>query len=490
MKAIIQREKRIVGLDIEENCVVASTLTKRGKMISLDRYSVVSNLKDLIKDSFFKGENIAINLPAQAVLFRSFHLAPSFLKSKNKKQDILGFLIRQSLPFKLEDCYWDTFILNSNLNLIAARKEVVEKYIAQVQGSDLKVSGVTASSIALYNVLIYTYPEREKDRSMLLNIKTNSSELLIYEAKRLWVYPLSMGKKNFQEESDAEQKFSVEIQRLFNSHYSDNPLPQKIPSHFYVSGQEGLEGFVSFLRKIMTDSEIEILQPLKKLKLINTTLSKDRQIINLSLGLGLTYLEIPFGLKINLIEGKIRKERFLATINLLKQIAFFAAVFITVCLLFLDLKLIQNLKKEASIYKNNQLQISSILPKTKALKEEKEKLQGLDEFLERKLDQQGFYVKSLAAISGSKPQAITIKEFDAQMKEGNLEVVISGNARKYEDINVFLGELKKNEDIKEVKVVASTFPALETEAKDIDFKLRFEVPCKSNSKTIGVSDKK
>jgi len=476
MMEILQKEKRIIGLDIDENFVVATSLINRAKKIYLDKYAVRSSLFELLKDPYFKGSSVVMNLPAQTVLFRSFHLAPVLLKGKNKQQEILAFLSRQSLPFKLEDCFWDTFIMNSNLNLIAARKEVVEKYIAQVQDLGLRVSAVTASLIALYNVLIYTYPERDRDRSILLNIKTTSSDILIYEGNRLWLYPLSMGKRNLSETSDDIERFSIEIQRIFNSHYLQNPLAQKMASHFYLSGQLCPELLSPVLKNILSDFEIKVFQPLEKIGLLTKEPSLDSQVMSLSLGLGLTYLKIPLGLEINLIEAKIKKEQHSASLDILKKASFFFAVLVALYVLFLDIKLINHLKKQVSIFKNNQVQISSILPDIKALKEEKEKLQKLEYFLQEKLDQQGFYLRALAMISASKPITIIIKEVDAQMKEVGLEVVLSGSARNYEDINVFLSELKKNKDITEVKVVASTFPALETEVKEIDFKLRFEVP--------------
>jgi hypothetical protein len=475
----MQKQKKVISLEIDDGGVVATALSARKKQIHLDRYAIALSLKELAADLFFKAAEVVINLPSQIVLFRSFHLAPSFFKEKNMQKEISAFLQRQNLPFKLEECYWNWFTNDSNLSLIAARKEAVEKYIAFVQEAGFRVIGVCTPLIALYNVLIHTHCERAKDRFVLLNIKTSSSDLVIYESRRLWIYPLSTGSRNLHESKDSVEAFSGEAQRIFNAHYLQNPLAgQNAPNYFYITGKGSLEPLAAFLKKLFSDFEIITLDPLKT---IETSLKSkeypiNQQALSLSLGLGLTYLNIPFGLKVNLIEEKIKKAKQSAVFNVLKSAIFFFAVLLAAGILFIDIKLLNDLKAQTAIYKNSELQVSTILPEIKVLKEENEKLKKLEGFLTNKLNQQDLYLKALAVVSQTKPSSVEIKEFDAQIKEATFEVIISGTASEYEYINMFLNELKKNNNLKDVKVIASTVPEAEAEAKEIDFKLRFEIP--------------
>ncbi|MFH1457803.1 MAG: hypothetical protein ABIG31_01385 [Candidatus Omnitrophota bacterium] len=475
----MQKQKKIISLDIDETSVVATALSKRRQQVHLERYAVVAELRELAADLFFRSADVIIQIPSQVVLFRSFHLASSFFKGRNMQKDILAFLQRQNLPFRLEDCYWHSFAMDSNLNFVAARKEAVDRIIHQVEAAGFQVSGVCAPIIALYNVLIHTYPERSKERFSLLNIKTSSSDLVIYEAKRLWIYSLPMGSRNLQEPKDALENFSIEIQRILNSHNLSNPPTlQNVANYFYVTGKGFLEPLVPSLKKILADFQIMTLEPLKAIEsaVKNKDYPFNQQAMCLSLGLGLTYLDIPLGLRVNLIEGKIKKAKRASWVNLSKRALFFSALLLVSCVFLLDVKLIKQLREQAALFKKSEYQVSSILPEMKVLTEENEDLEKKEKFLAKSLNQQALYLKSLAVLSESKPSGVTIKEVDAEAKDNKLLAVISASAANYEDINIFLGDLKKKDNIKDVKVVASTFPSFGSEAKDIDFKLRFEMP--------------
>jgi len=467
---------KIIGLDVDEGLSVACELIRKAPRVTLTRYVKGASLAEVAANPLLKDAQVMVSIPTQIVLFRNFYTPAALAKSKgkNKVQDIIAFLVRQNLPFKLDECFWDAFIWGNHLHFIAAKKEMVEKYISQVEDAGLTCVGATVSPAALYNVLIYNYPGRQNARCAILNIRHTASDLLMYEPQKMWMYPLSVGKKDLKGSSESTQSFSLEVQRAFNAHYLQNPpAAAQTPGYFYLSGYEPSAEMTASLKKALPDFEIAALEPLTKV--VSKGAVEDPSVMALGIGLGLSHFDIPGGLRTNLIKDKVAKNRWLATFAMMKTAAAVLISAVAAILLIRDIVLFNNFNKQAQVDRDTQAQVSSSLPQVKSLKEEKEKLGTVVNFLEAKLNQQMQYLKVLALISESKAASVLIKDFAAQKKESLLEVSLSGTAVTYEEINNFLANLKKNQDIKDVKVVASSFPALETETKAIDFKLRFDV---------------
>lgn len=471
---ILKREnilRNIVNIDIDEDTFVATQLLKRKGQIYLNNYKIVSNLSNL-KES--KECPVVITLPTQSLLFRGFLVNSTFLKDqRDQKKATIAFLQRQNLPLKLDDCFWYTFRLNNHLNLVAAKKEIIERTLAQMSESGFDVVGLIPSFSALYNLFIHNYGIQE--RFLLLNMRNLSSDLLIYENKRIWVYPLSIGRRNFKGDLEGYNIFIQELNRTFNTHYLQNPsnIPKK--NSLYLSGTTYSQEFLSSLKGTFSHYEIMILEPLKRIIPLEETLPNHPEIMGLSIGLGLTFLEVPNSLSINLLKEKIKKEKISSRLNLLKKTARYAGALIIFFLGLLNIKLFKDLLKQHSIFRTTNFEVSTLLPEAEVLKAQKQELQKTKDFLRQKLNQQSLYLKALAVVSESKSPFIEIKEFEAEAKEGKLEVFLSGVTFDYININEFLINLRKYKDISDVKVVASTFPDTEKVTGTVDFKLRFEI---------------
>lgn len=462
---------KIIGLDVDEGLLAAVELFKEKGKVSLVRYKVSANLKELSEDNFLKGKEVVISLPTQIFLFRSFLATPQ-LKSENKDRDIAAFLLRQNLPFKLEECFWNTFIFNNYINLIAVKKEGVEKYLRQIEELGFSCLEVTASFMALYNVFIYNYPEEQNSRFILLNIKNSSCDLLICDRLRIWVYPLAIGRRDFKDDKETAGRFSAEILRVFNSHSLQNPASGKVSGALYLSGGEFSQDFISYLKGILSELEILVFDPFKKIVLPGNFSTQQKQIVVNSAGCAIGYLNPALSFNINLIKERIKKELEHSRTKVFKKASSVLVIFILVYLFLLNAVSLKKLAAARTVYKNNQFLVSSMFGQAKTLIEEKEKLAELRDYLVQKLKQQKLYLKALAMISESKSDSLEIREFEGKVKDGTLLVNLSGKASTYEIINDFLANLKKNRDISEVKIAFSSSPA--EEVKAITFKVRFE----------------
>lgn len=468
------KANKIAGLDIDDNAVIATELVRRPKgTFHLGKYLNAKTLKELALNPFFKDAGVVINLPTQVVLLRSFN-APAFGK---RSSEILPFLSKQPLPFKLEDCFWDTFIMDSTVNLIAARKEVVERYLAQAKETGLNVIGVVNSQTALYNVFMLNYPEAQK--FILLDIRTSSTDLIIHENRKFWSYPLSIGRVDLEEDSSAQERFSSELQRLVNSHYLQNPSAAKPGENtIYICGKFLSANLINPLKEVLGDFNILVLDPFKNIDTLESGFTDSPESIALSMGLSLGYLSSPGALRINLIREKIQKDEREQKIKFVKRAYLAACAAACAFLLVLNIRLVMSLFKEIAVSSDIKSQLSRMLPEVKALSEEKTTLLKESQFLSGRLVEQGLYLKALAAVSQARPAAMKIKEFNVEAKEGKLFVLFSGSSLSFEEMNEFVSRLKKEEGLAEVKVVASTLPGEEGKGDRIDFNLRFEIPLK------------
>lgn len=466
---------RIIGLDMDEGAALAAGLYLRERdKIGLESYRTSASLKEIAAEDIFKKSSVIIGVPTQAVLFRTFALTPSFLKNKARANDITAFITHQNLPFKLEECFWDTFIINNTLNLMAVKKEVMDRYTAAVEVLGLRCAAAIPSFVALYNVFIYNYPEKQKEKWAILNVKNSASDLLICEDGRLWLYPLSTGRIYLREGTEALEKFVGEIQQVFNNHYLQNPsAAQKRTSSLYLCGQTGsFENLISYLKNALADFEIAALESVRRIGLYDKPSVGNQQLMALSLGLGLTYFKPALCLKVNLIREQVRLKLISQWQTLAKKASLYAGAGALLVLLLVDIGLARSFALKTSLYKKKQFLINTVLPQVKALKQQKEELTRARDYLEGRLAGHGLLLKALAKISQNKPLYVRLEELEAKIGKADILVNLSGKAPEYEEVNIFLSNLKKSKDIKDAKVFSSTFPS--GEDKEIAFKLRFE----------------
>lgn len=467
--------KNILSIDIDDDAVVVTELARHGNQVALVSSYVAGTLQELKNIFINRSQVTVVSLSSQGLYFKDFPLTQSLMRSKDEKRDIVSFLRKQNLPLSLEDCFWHVARRGNVLSLIAARKAQVTEILNQLNQGGFTVSGVAPSSYGLYNLLVHNH--QEKGRFFLIYMRAASTDLIIHDEKRLWVYPLAIGRAGYGEGKSTTDEFMQELRRVVNTHFMQNPAKSsKAGFKIFLGGAVYPERFVSGLQEIFPGADVVSFEPFRKIVPPSQGIPPHAQVMGVSLGVGLTYFGLPNTIGVNLIGEKVKTERKASRINLVEKFAAYAAVLLLAGMILLNVFYITALLRQGASVRESRAQVASLLPQVKELKLRKSALEQADAFFERKLGQQSLLLQALAAVAAGKTASIDIDEFQVKETAEVLEVYISGTSWDYNEINEFLVRLKKNKLIRNVKIVSSSFPeSQEDMLKAINFKLRFEI---------------
>ena len=466
--------KNILSIDIDEDAVVATEMTRRGSQVAVTSSYVAPTLAELKNIFINRTQTTVVSMHSQGLFFKDFPLTQNVIKAKEQSREIVSFLRKQNLPLSLDDCFWHATRKGNYLSLVAARKAQVNDILNQFAEAGFTVGGVSPSSYGLYNLLVHNHQDRGK--FFLVYMRAASSDFIIYEDRRLWVYPLPIGRLGYTEGKATTEEFMQELKRVINAHFMQNPAkPGRAGFKIYLGGTVYPERFVLSLQEMFPGSDVVALEPFRKIHAPGQGIPPHAQVMGVGLGVGLAYFGLPGMMSVNLIGRKVKTERLALRINLAEKLGVYAGILILAAMIGINLKLVIDLVKRKVSLEESRRQVTRMLPDIKKLKQEKEELVGADAFLEKRLDHQVFYLNALSAVAAGKSPFIEIREFQIKDTRDALEVFISGTSWDYNEINEFLVKLKKNEGIRRVKIVSSSFPEQdESEVKAIDFKLRFE----------------
>jgi len=176
-----KKEQFPIGIDIGSHAVKVCKTVKAGdtyKLMSLgsamlpegavedgilqEPEEVADIIKTLFKNLKLKDKNVAISISGYSVIVKKINLSVMDEKDLNKYiQNEVG----QYIPFDIEDVYLDYQDLHTNTEeydrtdvmLVAAKKEVVDGYLAMLQSAGLKVVIVDIGGFALENIYEANY---------------------------------------------------------------------------------------------------------------------------------------------------------------------------------------------------------------------------------------------------------------------------------------------------------------------------------------------
>lgn len=155
----------------------------------------------LVSEYDLSKATIAVSVPGHSAFARFAKLPPVEPK---KVPDIVKFEAQQQIPFPLDEVEWDyqTFVSPDSpeveVGIFAITKQRIASELAILHDVNLTPDVVTLSPVAVYNSVAYDLQFTEDAPStILLDVGTTSTDLIIADAGRVWVRTFPIGGHEF-----------------------------------------------------------------------------------------------------------------------------------------------------------------------------------------------------------------------------------------------------------------------------------------------------
>ena len=147
--------------------------------------------------------SIAVSVPGHSAFARFAKLPPVDPK---KVPDIVKFEAVQQIPFPIEDVEWDYQTFTSpdspdvEVGIFAITRERIMTMLASLADVGIVPDIVTLSPIAAYNAVSYDLSfDMETPGTVIVDVGTTSTDLIISEPGRVWVRTFPIGGHHFTE---------------------------------------------------------------------------------------------------------------------------------------------------------------------------------------------------------------------------------------------------------------------------------------------------
>jgi type IV pilus assembly protein PilM len=316
-----KKEQYPLGLDIGSHSIKISQVTKAGddfKLLSLgsaklpegavedgilqEPEEVAKIIANLLTNLKLKEKRVAISISGYSVIVKKINLA---VMEKKDLDEYIQAEVGQYIPFDIEDVYLDYQDLHTNtadydrtdVMLVAAKKEVVDGYLAMLQSAGLKVVIVDIGAFALENIFDANYSLDENvvlvdigATKMSINIVSQGISVLARDVvvgsrqltdqiqNRFGVSVeeaegLKMGFEPVEEkQKDLEEIFAntctqwaLEMKKAIDLYYTNNP-DMALNKIILCGGGSKIQGLDQFFAEEI-GLEVETLNPFIKIQL-------------------------------------------------------------------------------------------------------------------------------------------------------------------------------------------------------------------------------
>ena len=229
------RGKKVIGLDIGSSSVKVTQLkpTKKGYELVhfgiaalpaesiidgaiMNSGGVADTIRELLRSQKIKTKDAVLGVSGHSVIIKKINMPQM---SEQELEESIQWEAEQYIPFDIADVNIDTQILNKesqiqgqmDVLLVAAKKEMINDYVAVVQEAGQNVAVVDVDCFAAQNQFEINYEVPAQDTVVLVNIGASVINInIISDGITAFTRDISMGGNQFTEEIQKQLNVSYE----------------------------------------------------------------------------------------------------------------------------------------------------------------------------------------------------------------------------------------------------------------------------------------
>ncbi len=352
------------GLDIGSSAIKAVKMQRSGTECNIVDFDIIdipgaddpaerparlsAAMKSLVDTHKFGNDPVVLAIPGSVCLHREFTLPPS---PEARVHEMVQFEAKQQIPFPLDQVEWGYERFESaddtkaiNVTLIAVRKSDIQELLTLSENFNLKLIGIAAAPVALYNFIHYEF--KPDNVTLILDAGARGTDFVVMNKRQIYFRSIQIAgreitrvlenkfkvpydkaeslKKNIEKSPQMDQILTVieptlrnlgaDVQRTIGF-YKAKSRGQKI-THCYLLGHAfRLPRMAEYLQAQVREAPFAIVEGLQRVKLAPTinreVWENEFPTMAVAIGLGLQGLALS-EMKLNLIpqatKGQVERE--------------------------------------------------------------------------------------------------------------------------------------------------------------------------------------
>mgnify|MGYP002624074832 CR=1 FL=1 len=209
------------GIEVGANAIKAVRLVNDGEEITVAAYDVLPfkkvlttpdmnvdeaiqvGLDQLLAKHDLNRSSVVVSVPGHMAFARFAKLPPVEPK---ELPNIVKYEAMQQIPFPIEQVEWDYQVFmeddspDAEVAIFAIAKERVAGFLSNYNRMNIKLDALTLSPIAVLNAFAHDMGLIDaKEGSIIMDIGTTSTDLIVVESGRVWLRTMPIGGNNFTE---------------------------------------------------------------------------------------------------------------------------------------------------------------------------------------------------------------------------------------------------------------------------------------------------